>query len=87
MCETLLSLSDDQRVVLIPQRALKEAPSKRIGEDDESEGVEDIAAMEVGEEKGAEGVVREKGDDDAERKQVVKKKGSKRKKSKKTLSA
>lgn len=43
MCDTLLSLADDQRVVTIPARALKEAPPSAAGGGDGASGAADAA--------------------------------------------
>lgn len=65
MCDTLLTLGDDQRVVTIPERALKEA-SPVSGDADGgggggggSLGVDGVEAMDTGGEEGPSGGVAE----------------------------
>lgn len=82
MCDTLLSLGDDQRAVTIPERALQEASPVGGNEEGEGDGEgsrseEDL--MEVGDEEGLCGVVGEGGDSP----KTKRKKGTKDKKKKK----
>lgn len=79
MCDKLLSLGDDQRVVAVPERALKEtAGSGAAGRREAPPAV----AMEEGEGSDDEGVVAAQEEEAGEKKEKGKSKGKSKKKRK-----